>query len=206
MKRKRFVLMCICVAILFIIGGVYASRDTRFLNYGKQVDKISQNKTDEFVAKVNGVGISKSEFDTYKAGLSNANGTFTDEEIIDKLVQQEVIMQEIHRLGYTVTDEEVNEFNEKRFALLDGDPTAYQIVKDYVDGLGITMEEYKEMSKKVSEEALLANKYKEDLKKEFDKKSSASTYSAKDSNEKFENYFTDKVKSLKQKADIDILK
>jgi len=155
---------------------------------------------------VNGVEISKDKFDSYKAGLANASGEFTDEEIIDKLVEQEIIMQEIKRLGYTVTDAEVIKFNNERFALLDEDPTAYQIIKDYVDGLGITMEEYKKMSLEISKTALLANKYKDDIQKEFiEENPQIMSRSAAVKQQKFEDYFADKIDDLCEKADVEIL-
>lgn len=160
---------------------------------------------EKVVAEVNGHEITKSEFETYKAGLAQAMGTFTDEEIIDKLVRQEVLMQEIEKRGYTVSDDEVTAFNDERFALLDEDPTAYQIIKDYVDGLGITMDEYKEQSKEISRIALLSNKFREDLLAEYEEDNpQILTRSKQEQNQSFEEYLDGYIDDLYSSSDITI--
>lgn len=209
--KKKIVIITLSMLLVFVlvIGGAYASKNISFFQWGEQMAKIREDRTTTAttVAKVNGTEISKEKFDSYKAGLANASGEFTDEQILDKLIQQEVIMQEITRLGYTVTSDEVNDFNEERFSLLNDDPAAYQVVKDYVDGLGITMDEYKEMSKDISKTALLTNKYKADMMKEFEKQNSdIKTYSRNEKIERFEEYFNDKIEELNKNADVEIVK
>lgn len=207
MKKKILGLSLVVSVVLILTGIVYANKNLDFFKLGEDVKKINETTTLDIVAKVNGVEIPKSKFDTYKAGLMKANGTFTDEEILDKIIEQEVIIQEIERLGYSVTEEEVNKFNDERFALMDDDPQAYQIIKDYVDGLGITMDEYKEKSKEISRLALLANKYKEEKLKEYENENSqVVTYSNAEEVEKFEDYFNENIEQLKEKANIEIVK
>lgn len=208
MKKKIFsITLSLCLISALVVCGVYASKNMAFFEWGKQNTEINEISDSTIVAKVNGIGISKSKFDSYKIGLSNASVDFSDEQILDKLIEQEVIMQEINRMGYTVTDSEVNAFNNERFAILDEDPAAYQIVKDYIDGLGITMDDYKEMSKEISRTALLANKYKADLMKEFEKSNSKfSMYSMSKRVEKFEEYFDKKINELSKNAKIEIMK
>lgn len=204
-KKILGIVVSICV-ISVLVGGVYASKNMNFFQWGENSASINEIASTDVVAKVNSVGISKTKFDLYKAGLSNASGTFSDKEILNKLIEQEVIMQEIVRLGYTVTEAEVTKFNNERFALLDEDPNAYQIIKDYVDGLGITMEEYKEMSKEVSRTALLANKYKADVMREFvNNTAGAATFSAQQKAERFEEYFNNKIETLSEAATIEII-
>lgn len=205
MKKVFAIILSLCLVGCLVIGGVYASKNMSFFQWGEKNAEINQVQSEDVVAKVNGVQISKDKFDSYKAGLANASGEFTDKEIIDKLVEQEIIMQEIKRLGYTVTDAEVVKFNNERFALLDEDPAAYQIIKDYVDGLGVTMEEYKEMSLEISKTALLANKYKADIQKEFiEKNPQLKSKTSAQKQQKFEQYFADKIETLYEKADVEI--
>lgn len=204
-KKILGIVVLICVVSAFVVG-VYASKNVNFFQWGEEIARINEKTSTDVVAKVNGVDIPRSKFDSYKAGLANANGSFSDEEILNKLIEQEVIMQEIVRLGYTVTESEVTKFNDERFALLEEDSNAYQIVKDYVDGLGITMEEYKEMSKEVSRTALLANKYKADVMSEYvNNTAGATTFSAQQRAERFEEYFNNKIETLSNAATIEII-
>ena len=208
--KKKIIGIVISVLLVFVlvVGGVYASKNMSFFQWGGQMAEMqSKQSTSTTIATVNGVEIPKSRFDSYKIGLANSEKKFTDAQILDKLIQQEIIMQEITRLGYVTTDSEVDDFNEQRFSLLNDDPTAYQIVKDYVDGLGITMDEYKEMSKEISRVALLTNKYKSDMLKEFEKQdSSVQTYSQNEKTTRFEEYFNNKIEMLKKGAHVEIEK
>lgn len=206
MKRKiTLIISIVCILAIGISAAVYATRDMSMFQWGQDSAEIEaeDNMQKNVVAEVNGQKITSSQFDKYKAGLSNANGTFTDAEIMDKLVRQEVLKQEIQRLGYTATEAEVTAFNDERFALLDDDPNARQIIQDYVDGLGITMAEYKEQSKEISRTALLANKFRADLMAEYEKNNpQILTYSVPTKQQGFEEYLEQYIDDLYKTADI----
>lgn len=206
MKRKiTLIISIVCILAIGISATVYATRDMSMFQWGQDSAEIeaADNMQKNVVAEVNGQKITSSQFDKYKAGLSNANGTFTDAEIMDKLVRQEVLKQEIQRLGYTATEAEVTAFNDERFALLDDDPNARQIIQDYVDGLGITMAEYKEQSKEISRIALLANKFRADLMAEYEKNNpQILTYSVPTQQQGFEEYLEQYIDDLYKTADI----
>lgn len=212
MKKNKIlaVIISVCVVCGLAAVGVYANMtpNKNFIQWGEKQEKIKEETalSTKAIAKVNGIEIPKEKFDSYKTGLTYASKAYSDDEIIDKIVNQEVIMQEIKRLGYTVTDEEVTKFNDERFALLEEDPKSYQVVKDYVDGLGISLEEYKEMSKEISKVALLSNKYKADILREFETNSQVRSLSQEMKAKRFDEYFDKKIKTLTEDADIEILK
>lgn len=189
MKMKR-ILAAICLAAAFAITGC-ADKNTADPDAGQQVS----SEAADIAAVVNGQPISKERFETYKSGLSDAQGNFTDAQVLDQLIRREVVQQEIARLGITITDEEVRQFNEERFALLDDDPAAYQLMQDYVDGLGITMEEYKEQSLAISRESLLYDRYRERMQAEYQKAGTK---------ESFEDYLNERIDALVQEAQIEI--
>lgn len=205
-KKKLRMIGLICVISVVVVAVVYSSKNINFFRWGEE-NAINAAVPTDVVARVNGVDILRSKFISYKVGLTNASGNFSDEEILNKLIKQEIIMQEIERLGYTVTEEEVTKFNDERFALLKEYPEAYQMVKDYADGMGITMEEYKEMSREISRIALLSNKYKEDIMNEYEKNNTMeNTDSAQQKAQKAEKYFNDKIEMLMNTATIEIIK
>lgn len=150
----------------------------------------------ELVAKVNGEGISKAQFETYKAGLALTSSEYTDEEILQKLIRQRVLRQECERLNLSVTDEAVDAFTEQQFAAMD-DPMAYQIMQDFVDGLGITMEEYKERCKENYRFALLGDQYRAVLQQEYDGMDAAKPT--------FEQYYQQKLDDLTAAAEVELL-
>lgn len=205
-KRIMMLISIICVLAIGIAGSVYAIQKLNMFQWGQnQKEIVSSQAVEKSVAVVNGQPISEASFENYKAGLANANGTFSDKDVLNKLIRQELIKQEIQRLGYKVTDEDVAAFNDERFALLNEDPAAYKIVKDYVDGLGITMDEYKEQSKEISKTALLANKFKADLQTKYQQDNPESSVHAKAEQEQnFEVYLEQYIDGLYENAKIEI--
>ena len=72
-------------------------------------------------------------------------GFFSDEEILNKLIERKLMLQDAEAHGITVSEEEVRAFNEESFALMEQDEAGKEAILDYIQGRGITLEEYKEM-------------------------------------------------------------
>lgn len=146
----------------------------------------------EIVARVNGEGILKQRFESYKQGFALGGIPMDDEEILDRMITQTVISQEIARLGITVTEREVEEYNNQRFSLLNSDEGAAAVIQEYIDSKGITMEQYKAQSKEISRIALLSDRLREKLMTEFNMDNNDS--------QSFSQYFEEYVQALKDKA------
>lgn len=203
MKKKVWIILGVLVIVAALaVGGVYAEKQLKYVDLGSQISENQSIPEGEAAAWVNGTAISKQRFENYKAALAYTQAEYTDEQVLQKLIRQEVLQQEIARLGITVTDEDVKAFNEERFALLDEDETAKQIMTDFVKGLGVTMEEYKEQSLEISKESLLTTKYQEFLTAEFEKQ--AQPASEQEKSEAFEEYFDRTLDALVEAAEIKI--
>ena len=189
---KQFLVFLLLAVVLLCCG---CRQESSMKDWGEQVKENQSIPDTDAVASVNGVPISKERYENYKVGLQNAQGKFTDEQVLDKMIRREVLYQEIERLGITVEEDEVRAFNEERFALIDDDPVTYQIFKDYADGLGITLEEYKEMSMEVSRDSLLTTKYQEHLMAQYEKEKSEFLFDA---------YYEQNLDRLVEKAAIEI--
>lgn len=187
------ILVFLFLAVALLCCG--CRQESSMKEWGEQVKENQSIPDSDAVALVDGVPITKERFENYKAGLQNAQGEFTDEQALEKMIRREVLYQEIERLGITVTDEEVRAFNEERFALIDDDPVTYQIFKDYADGLGITLEEYKEMSLEVSRDSLLTTRYREHLTEQHKQLKSELP---------FESYYEQTLDTLVENATIEI--
>lgn len=204
-KNKIAIISSICVIVLSI-ASAYAVKQIDLFGWGKaQKEILTSDASKQIVATVNDGKISLAKFKSYKEGLNNVSSQFTDEDILNKLIRQEVILQDAASRGITVSDKEVKAFNEERFAILDEDPEAYNIVKEYADGLGISMEEYKELSEEISKQALIANKYKEELRNEFFVNNTSGIYAdATEEENSFEEYMDGYINTLIESADITI--
>ena len=170
---KQFFVFLLLAVVLLCCG---CRQESSMKDWGEQVKENQSIPDTDAVASVNGVPISKERYENYKVGLQNAQGKFTDEQVLDKMIRREV-------------------FNEERFAMIDDDPVTYQIFKDYADGLGITLEEYKEMSMEVSRDSLLTTKYQEHLMAQYEKEKSELT---------FDVYYEQTLDALAEKAAIEI--
>ncbi len=188
MKKKTAII--IGIVLLLTAGLVYVWYSSDFLNLAGQ-----QNINEEFIATVNGEGIKKSDFEIYKKNMAKTSASYTDGELLEKLIRQKVFKQELVRLGYEVSDEEVEAFNNQNFTLIEQDPKSYQIIKDHVDESGMTMEEYKEKSKEFARLILLGMQYREDLMEEFDVAGGKS----------FEDYYQQTIDEMVEKAKVEYL-
>ncbi len=119
---------------------------------------------------------------------------------MDALIRQVAAVQGIEKLGYSVSDAEVNAFNDERFAAIEDNPEMYKVLKAYVDGRGISLEEYKAMSKEISYKSMLLSKYRKDAKKEFLDNSSSTTTPTD-----FKSYFDEKLNRFYEDAEVEII-
>lgn len=165
MKRPKIITLLICCFVLVCtVGGAIAVSGVRMAGEER---KAMEQLADSVAFTINGERVMQKEFNTYRTLMKEANPNLTDGEIKNKYIRQQVIFQEAEREGFYASDEEINALNESRFSWLDKDEQAYQIIKDYVDGLGITMNEYIEQSKTISKQAIISTKLKDSIENNF---------------------------------------
>lgn len=202
MNKKIFYLAgTLTIAVICVGISVIATSPMRQIGSER---KVMESSDPSAVMKINGESISSTSFQTYKSLMKQSNSSITDEEIQEKYIRQRIIFQEAEKQGYSASEQEINDYVEAQFSVLNDYPEAYQIIEDYVDGLGITMEEYKERSKEVAEQAIISTKLKKAMESEY---LSRNTYSARENTAaEAEKYYEDYIDEQVSKADVEILK
>ena len=160
-------------------------------------EQKSPEQAESIAFTINGESVTQKEFDTYSTLMKAADPELTDEEIKNKYIRQQVIIQEAEREGISASEEEINALNESRFSWLEKDEQAYRIIKEYVDGAGMTMDEYIEQSKIISEQAIITTKLKERIESEFTERASAD---GTETGETAEDYYNDYIDKLAEEA------
>ncbi len=187
MKRTKRIICClvlVCAAAAAVTAGV----------------RIAGDKADTGNAafSINGEAVPREDFDTYLTLMKQADPELEDSEIKDRYIRLCVTVQEAERRGLSASEDEIDELNAGRFALLEEDGEAYRIIKDYADSRGLTMDEYIEMSRTVSEQALITDKLKEAVEEEF-----LSSREAEDAEMTAEEYYDRYIDGLVSQADIE---
>lgn len=198
-KKSRFIIGFLVLVVFVLVAATFAKGDINFFEWGKSQTEIDKAEN-SIIATVNGVPIYQSSLDTYKVGLKFTGQRLTDQEVLDALIRQVAAVQGIEKLGYSVSDAAVNAFNDERFAAIEDNPEMYKVLKDYLDGRGISLEEYKAMSKETSYKSLLFIQYNKELKREFLDNSSLATTPTD-----FKRYFDEKLNRFYEAAEVEII-
>ena len=204
MKKRFCIVFAAALAgmalILIAFYHAYADRETSMRRWGQQMADLTgtADMSSRSLAAVNGESIDFEQFKAYKIGLSYAAGNFSDEEILNKLIERKLMLQDAEAHGITVSEEEVRAFNEESFALMEQDEAGKEAILDYIQGRGITLEEYKEMCLQNSEIALIGMKYRSFLENEYDKTAQTNALAA----QSFEDYYAAHLQTVRKNADI----
>lgn len=81
---------------------------------------------------------------------------------------------------------------------MEQDEAGKEAILDYIQGRGITLEEYKEMCLQNSEIALIGMKYRSFLENEYDKTAQTNALAA----QSFEDYYAAHLQTVRKNADI----
>lgn len=212
-KIKRIIVSLIAVfnLVLIVKLGLQLNRgtssiedDSSFSQYDVtdpgelgELNKKSTDK-DQVIIKVNGESITRGAFDFLKISNANQDEQFkkSDQEIIEQLIQQELFYTEALRLGYSISEDELNRQIETAKQPIEENKETIQSFQAYLKGLNISEEEYWKKARRAYEHLLLEGKYKNKyLKNEFSKEG--------EKFDTFQQFIEYKVKELQAAADIE---
>ena len=145
--------MILILSIVASYGVVNAVSKARQL--GLESKKINSSSTAKDLAKVGSVKINAKDVENYKinmklqqayieiSGASEVVPQMTDKEVLDKLIENAALYLEAEKLGLVVPEKTVNDYiaSMKKAFIVDKSKEL-NLLRDYVDGLGITLNEY----------------------------------------------------------------
>ncbi|WP_087065123.1 SurA N-terminal domain-containing protein [Intestinibacillus massiliensis] len=188
------------VVLLLITAS--AGGGVNFFQMGRQAAETLSKADGGAVALVDGDPISRTSYQIYRDGLSNALGSFTDREVLDKLIRQRLLVQAAIDAGYTVTDEELDGYISDSFALLEQDETVKAQFEAYLSGRGMTMDEYKASMRDSAREMLLYDKLAAGLQAEYAQQPATASDGAPEGFDRYLERYTD---ALYEAAEIEVL-
>ena len=133
---------------------------------GKQVSAIKNDAdAQKIIMNINDMPITKSEYEVFKL-WSSMNGMW-DDEILESFVLNKLLKQKAIEEGCVVSDEEATEVlsTNIEFALMD--PQGSKSFNSYLEGAGITKEQYIKETVEDYRESLLVNKLAQKLKEDY---------------------------------------
>ena len=175
-SRKPFYSLISVIVIAILAGSiVYAtSLSDRGKEIGKQSADIEKNGSDRIVATINGEKITQKVFDKNKY-VFNLNHTYTDKEVLDKMIERRVLFAQAVSEGLEVGDEEVSAAVEAVKTTVEQDKEQAEFLSSYLEGLGISDEQYwTEIVPKEYKQVLTIDKLYQQLRNAFIKSSGLS--------------------------------
>jgi len=203
--KKRIAVVCLVALGILSISGIVAVAggfiDSDILNFFRSIKEGRNDKT--VAATVNGEPIYKSSVKFMKGfyklstalstkqinemdipdeekqvlleKLANRDSQKTDKQILEDLIKQKVVLQEAHKKGITVSDDQAYQYAKEQLELCkkaglaedatEEDKENYEFMLAYMEEMQLTEAEYineaKDAYKNMMERALLYNDFKE---------------------------------------------
>lgn len=222
--KKKCIIFLITILFVFILNGCahpnliqdlntnqeistfnIEERKQIFFSMGQEIKMISEIPgIDDTAILVNGNVITRKDIEKERIE-SKYSDSESFEMRINSLVREEVVIAEAVRLGIQPTQETIDMYVEQTKQVIDAETDTSTIIQAYINGMGITQEEYIEMAKK--------EKYKEEqrimlwdmVRPEEAIKSKVGSEKEVSTGEIDKKYYEKYVDELMEKADIEIL-
>ncbi len=203
-KRKISIALVLVISIL-VFGAVgYAAIQNNNVArlLGIEQAKVLSSVGNDIVATIDGEKITIEGFDTYKLFLNSSEGNkLSDQQILDKILDRQVVYKQAIKEGMTASEEEVNLAIKSAQEAIELDSKQYEAFKEYISGLKLSEDEYWETVKPAYKKALTCGKYKNVLKEKY--KEENNIQDAKELNSKFIDFYNQKVKELKSNIKVE---
>lgn len=205
LKSKNILFPTLVVFALLIVIGIstIATSSNKFFEVGQKLKEISDNNDLNAVALIGDNRITKATFNSFKALYSAGNIVLTDDELLDKLIEREIIYQQAAKENIVVNEEEVDKALQEQKDIVIRDKEAYEEVQNLIKGRNISEEEYWENLREGIKKALIRGKYKNKLKEEFKKEHPDIEQSEFEA--KYKEYYNNKIDSFKKDIKIEKL-
>ncbi|WP_105614024.1 SurA N-terminal domain-containing protein [Vallitalea okinawensis] len=197
--------LIIIIVVFLIFGAVFnisSKQQFDLKELGKKNKEITNNlNKDKVIAEVNGIKIMNSDLEKQKNWYTAINREITDEEILEELISTKLLYSTAIEQGVKASDEEVQEIFIMNMDAIKNDPINYQIILDYIEGYGITEEEYWNLARKLYEESLIIRRYKDSIEAKFITTTGIAKTDTEYS-EKYSAYYSEHLAELKENAKI----
>lgn len=158
-NKKTAKLLLICTALILLIGVgcsiMAANQSFDFFNLGQKTANILQNSasnTDDILT--DGSIITQKDIELLRLKKDFLGLTDTEDEMVNQLIRQRVIFKEADRLNLTINHDEakqqiidiMNQAEKSTQSANEAERTSAEqtlsFINSYIDGLGITRDEY----------------------------------------------------------------
>lgn len=178
MKRKLILILVILLITItsFIIASAGNNKAIKYKEVGKSHNKLLEemtskdlNNDNKKVAIVNKQVIYTYELEAAVLSHELADNSYSEEEILDNIIKNLVIVQKAKEKGYSASNERIQkEVNAIREGY-ENDSSYRELIIPYLEGMGMTFEEYFGYTKESLKESIIVNEMKKDQTKGMEK-------------------------------------
>lgn len=205
MKKQTYGILAVCIIVVIIFTVAVSANDSNPAGEaaGNAVKAIDDSYSDSvIVMSVNGTDITEKEFETFKATTNNSQASYTDEQLLNMLAEQQVLFDEAKRRGLTATNAEIDYAIDVAKAALQ-EPYQSEVrsfLNSYIEQLGITEDQYWENVRPEYEKSLSIGKLQDQLRMDLVTSNGTDTISTAD----WDTYYNDFTNQLLNSANIQI--
>ena len=195
-------ILIVCLVVLLGVASVFAAniKDIMF-QLGEKTRELDNEESD-VIAVVDGAEILSKDLEILKVSSDLAEREIDEAEALDKLIEKQLVYNAAIESGIKVSESEIDKIIKQTKQALKEDDAANAQHMEYIDGLGISEEEYWKMVKPIYEKMLIMGEYKNNfIKKKFIEENSITDQ--KSIEEEYAEYFKEHVESLRDKAKIE---
>lgn len=195
LKKTIKILTSVLVIGIIVVMAVFSVK--AYADFAK-----NEKAKKEIVAKVNGVGINRKDFEmAIKNAKLNVSG-LSDRDVLFKLIENELVLQEAKKSGYNLSDAAAKEITKAQKEALQKSPS-YDKLKAFLKEVGVSENEYWNDAVIKTQNTSNRNKYKADLKIKYAKRNQIKDMNTLET--KFGDYFQEIIAELTSVAELEIL-
>ncbi|NPV29525.1 MAG: hypothetical protein HPY58_07700 [Firmicutes bacterium] len=133
----------ILVGVAFGSSKLFSFPRPEFLVGQKLRENESIPDKDKIVMVVNGMPVTKKDFENQRALLSFERESVSDDEVREKIIEKTVLYEEAKKRGLTVSLEEAKQFSQRmKKEAFGSDVENPELIKNYIEGQGLTIDEF----------------------------------------------------------------
>lgn len=202
-KSTKYSLFGVILLVTLLFATVYVNGESEMNLLGQDHSSIMSNADSTIIAIVDGEEITKKVFESYKLSLNQGNTKYSDDEVLDKIIEKKLLYKNAIADGIAVDDNDVDKYLQEVKNGLAQNSELGQRIKEYIEGLNITEDVYWEQVRSVYKSNGIISDYMEKLQAEYAEANNLTD--KKEISDKFREYFKQFVEDLKNNSQIEIV-
>lgn len=195
MKYKIIIAVVILIALTSVTMNAINQKQMKIEKMKEAIqleEELINRKDSEIIAKIGKREVKENELEVVKLSYGLSDIKLSNDEALNKLIRNEVLFQTAIKSGHSVSDIELQNHYNDVISGLENSPETKEFFDEFLNELGMNMDEYFEYSKEITIRELIISKLKMTVMMKYKEKN----------NQTYEEYWNEYVEDLISKTSI----